>query len=112
MCLILDFYAKKPHADYIKFTFCVQFSEVWAFLLGGLSAVFLTALDIFFFTCLSLFDGSPLRLPRQQLNPGSFWQLFQSVSLIAVCRSSSSDLVIRSVVFRLTTTEYWRQINS
>lgn len=49
MCLILDFYAKKSHEDYIKFTFCVQFSKVWAFLLGGFSAVFLTAPDIYFF---------------------------------------------------------------
>lgn len=61
---------------------------------------------------LSVFFGSPLRLPRQQLNPVSFRSFFQSVSLIVVCESSSSDLIIRFVLFMLTTTEYWRQINS
>lgn len=75
---------------------------------------FHTALDFLVHgTSQSLFDGSPLRLPRQQMNPVSFWLFFQSVSLIAVCKSSSGDLIIRFVLFMLTTTEQHRgQINS
>lgn len=60
-------------------------------------------------SCLSLFDKSPLRL--QRLNPVSFWLFFQFVLLIAVWKSSSSDLTIRCVSFMLMTIEYWRQIN-
>lgn len=59
----------------------------------GFLLYFLTVLILLVHgTCLSLFDGNHLRLPRKQLNPVSFWLFFQSVSLIAVCKSSSGDL--------------------
>lgn len=82
------------------------------FFLRGFSALFSYCTGFFLVhgTCLSLFDGSLLRLPRQQLNPVSFWLFFQIC--LTYCKSSSSDLIIRFVVFMLTTTEYWRQINS
>lgn len=47
-----------------------------------------------------------MRLPRQQLNPVTFRLFFLSVSLIAVCKLSSSDLIITFVVFMLTSPEY------
>lgn len=40
------------------------------------------------------------------MNPLTFRLLFLSVSLIAVCESSSGDLIITFVVFMPTTPEY------
>lgn len=72
------------------------------------------ALDILLFhgQVLPLFDRRVWRYQGNSRIQFTFRLFPLSVSLIAVCRSSSSGLIIGFLVFMLTTTAFWAHINS